>query len=441
MSLITYEGFEKYRNLNFYSTFSGNSLAGLLYSLDSTDEVNVKPRNKGFCLKTRSNYSFFESAYPRILISSDNYNRNNGVFGFAFYNYIPSNSSVASQYSGFFPIAGLVSETGHPHFYIGINSLGQLQICRFVTNVNITSGWQYTRNTLNSSNVVWNTGNIFTFNSGPTYTNETLIPFQTNSIYSLLGTTNNTLLINNWNYIECKYSISSSSATGLVQIKLNRAKTDSTLDINLNNVQLTEQSAMRSNIVLGLHRDPTLPAGFRTGYTHPGNPANRLYYAYYDDFYWCDLEGTSFNNFLGQVKCLKQSYDTVENYNFTQPLDQNQAIVLSRRFVDTSALTTTISSTTSGQTIDLRSIESANETLNPIHVKQTVYGYKSTAAANITMGAQNGANNILNQNVSIGSNAVTGHIASRDYDNAPDGTEWTNQKIAATTFRHTVQGS
>jgi hypothetical protein len=435
MSLITYEGFEKYRNLNSYSTFSGNSLAGLLYSLDSTDEVNVKPRNKGFCLKTRSNYNQSESAYPRILISSDNLNRNNGVFGFAFYNYIPSNSSVASQYSGFFPIAGLVSETGNPHFYIGINSLGQLQICRFVNNVNIAFN---TSMNSNSSNVVWNTGNIRAF-YGPI--TDTLIPFQTNSIYSLLGTTNNTLLINNWNYIECKYSISSSSATGLVQIKLNRAKTDSTLDINLNNVQLTEQSGMRSNIVLGLHRDPTQPVGFRISYGGGGNTSNRLYYAYYDDFYWCDLEGTSFNNFLGQVKCLKQSYDTLENYNFTQPLDQNQAIVLSRQLADTSALTTTISSTTSGQTIDLRSIESANETLNPIYVKQTVYGYKTTAAANITMGAQNGANNILNQNVSIGSNAATGHIASRDYDNAPDGTEWTNQKIAATTFRHTVQGS
>ena len=409
MSLITFEGWEN------YSTFAAvqsslncaNINFGTISLISATDANSVTPRNSGACLKMTSS----GGAYPRIAITHpSNASHTSGVFGFAWYNFLPEGRTIATHYATFVPIASLLDNSGYVHFFIGINSSGQIQVRRFSPIWNDTSNGSYEYNCGDGGCDV-----------GYTILNE--------ANYTLLASSSSLVIENAWNYIEVKYTISTTGSGGSIQIKLNRNSNDNTIDLTTNAQNTNTNNTNVRSICLGI---------FRGGQSsNAGGTNSQVYSLYYDDIYWCDQTGDTYNNFLGRVSCTKFIYNTVDNYTFADPVNSGTALSnVNEAFAGIGSKTTKNTANAIGQTLNLRATTVANETLSPILVRQYVYGYKSNASSDIALGVTDGANTIANSAANLNNDSVNGALRYRDYDNHPSGVEWTNASIASTTFRH-----
>jgi hypothetical protein len=429
MAIITYEGFENYSSFDAVKSYLNYNNFGTMSFINATDANSVTPRNSGSCLKF---ISVNTGTYPKFLLTSPNNTTNtSGVFGFSWYNLLPAGGSWGT----FTPICGVIDNAGKPIFYIGVNSNGNIEARRWVhrTQASQNSADGTSRNT---SNTLWNTvvqgqWDCAKYGCGTSY-----YPlFDITNNYSLLGATTSLVNANAWNYIEVKYSLSNTSS-GYIHIKINRNSNDATLDLNLNNIATSPSTSPALSLVFGIHR----------GHATSSNGVNlgtntAIYNSYFDDIYWADLTGTN-NDFLGRVNCKKFSYNQVASYDMTTPADSTTAL---SNFNETYSGAGTLSTRNIGnvlnQTLNVKSTGVSSETLSPIFVRQYVHGYKTDTASDVSVGVTDGVNTISSTNVGFSSDSINGILKFRDYDNAPDGAEWTNQKIADTTFKHTISSA
>jgi hypothetical protein len=437
MAIITYEGFENYSSFDAVKSYLNYTNFGTMGFISSTDANGVTPRNGGSCIK----FTNSSATYPRFLIKSPNNATNSsGVFGFAWYPILPAGGGWGT----ITPIATIVDSAGRPHFYITINSnLNiELRILNTTYMARYAQCWRDAR--YNHAAYTWNLS-TFDFDCGKNGCNRAYYLTDgcdenmqnisiSSSVLPLLGSSSSLVTMNAWNYIEVKYNLSSST-NGYVQLKLNRNASDPTLDINSQNIKTTFQSSPSAQgLVFGIHWSRNAA---NTAPLHAST-----WTSYFDDIYWADLTGSNNNDFLGRVNCKKFSYNEVASYNMTTP--ENSVTALSN-FNETFSGVGSVSTRNVGnvisQTLDVKSNGVSSETLSPTFVRQYVHGYKTEANSDIAIGATNGADNIAVTGVGFNNDSINGTLKFRDYDNAPDGTEWTNQKIADTTFKHTIIGS
>lgn len=439
MAIITYEGFENYSSFDAVKSYLNYNNYGSMSFISATDANGVTPRNGGSCIKfVSSGDSNNKSAvFPRFLIKSPNNATNSsGVFGFAWYPVLPAGGG----WGDITPIATIVDANGRPHFFITINSNLSIQLRVLDTTYQARYHACWANSRYSNGGYVWN-GPTFSYDCNKNGCNtayyltdgcDNNTPVSA-SVMPLLGSSSSLITMNAWNYIEVKYSLSTST-TGYVQLKLNRNANDSTLDINAQNVKTTFQSSASTNgLVFGIHwgRNSANTSNYQT--------SSIAWTSYFDDIYWADLTGATNNDFLGRVSCKKFSYNNVTNYDMTTPSDSATALSnFNETYSGIGTIATRNVGNILGQTLDVRSTGVSSETLSPIFVRQYVQGYRTDAASDIGIGMVNGADDVPVTNVGTNSDSINATLKFRDYDNAPDGSEWTNQKIADTTFKHTI---
>lgn len=427
MAIITYEGFENYSSFDAVKSYLNYTNFGTLSFISTTDANGVTPRNGGSCLKA---ISVNNGTYPKFLLTSPNNTTNtSGVFGFSWYNILPAGGS----YETFTPICGVVDNANKPLFYIGVNSNGNIEVRRWVHRaIGVGYSWNYDYGSIQTSITLWNTSFTAQWNCGKNGCDTQYYPLFDITNYALLGATTSLVTSNAWNYIEVKYNLSNTNS-GYVHVKINRNSNDTTLDLNLNNIATSPSTNPARSLVFGIHR------GHATSINgvNPGTNT-AIYTSYFDDIYWADLTGTN-NDFLGRVSCKKFSYNNVANYNMTTPSDSSTALSnFNETFSGVGSITTRNTGNVVGQTLDVKSTGVSSETLSPVFVRQYVQGYKTDTTSDIALGATDGVNNVAVTSVGLNSDSINGILKFRDYDNAPDGNEWTNQKIADTTFKNTI---
>jgi hypothetical protein len=429
MAIITYEGFENYSSFDAVKSYLNYNNFGTMSFINATDANSVTPRNSGSCLKF---ISVNNGTYPKFLLTSPNNTTNtSGVFGFSWYNLLPAGGSWGT----FTPICGVIDNASKPIFYIGVNSNGNIEARRWVRRTQ-PFGYSPRGDSIVTANTLWNTvvqGQWDCTKGGCFISYYPLFDITNN--YSLLGATTSLVTANAWNYIEVKYSLSSTSS-GYIHIKINRNSNDATLDLNLNNIATSPSTSPAMSLVFGIHRGhATSSDGVNLG----TNTA--IYTSYFDDIYWADLTGSN-NDFLGRVNCKKFSYNQVASYDMTTPADSATALSnFNETFSGAGALSTKNFGNVLNQTLDVKSTGVSSETLSPIFVRQYVHGYKTDTASDVSIGATDGVNTISSTNIGLSSDSINGILKFRDYDNAPDGAEWTNQKIADTAFKHTISSA
>jgi hypothetical protein len=482
MAVITYEGFENYSSFNDVKSFVGldnYQVATIISSNDGT----VTPRNSGSCLKLVSSATGGVEYYPKAMIQTpDGTGHKEAVVGFAWYGRKPASGS----WGNFTPIAAFCGADGKPHFFIGVNSSLQVQVRRWTTGVNVYTGvtsgsiiaGSNVTLTTNTSEYAWNTSATSSYVAlngykcsntfynyyisalvsnngclGPDGRSEWMTRASLTSNQSaiditnkfiLLGSTQSTFIENDWNYIEIKFVNENNSTTGTlnqgsIKLKLNRNSSDPYLDIDAINIRTSTQSASHlcSKIAFGVFW------GHNAGAT--ASAASLGWTTYIDDFYWLDTTGPTNNDFLGRISCKKFNYNTVNNYTMTNPSNSGNALnnvseVFSGKNFINSATTKTTTSTTS-TSIDLISSTISSESLTAKHVRQYAYGYRTDTNADLFIGASYSGNNTSLNSAALSTNLATPSLAYRDYSQAPDGTNWTNSKIANTTFKHTANNA
>lgn len=448
MAIITYEGFENYSSFNAVKNFVGLDNYQTATILNSSDGT-VTPRNNGSCLKLVSSAAGGIEYYPKAAISTPNgVGYNSSIVGFAWYATKPASGNWAT----FTPIAAFCDSNGKPHFFVGINSSLQLQVRRWVTG--LTAGPSST-----TSNYAWNTaprsyyyavyrcGSATVYNNFLSNTqnvsvpcNQTISltpangPVDTTNKFILLGLTSSLVTENAWNYIEVKFVLDNSGTSGSIQVKLNRNSNDAFLDIDVSNIRTsTQDNSLCSKVAFGIfwgHNAAASASSASLGWT-----------TYIDDVYWSDLNEPN-NNFLGRVSCKKFSYNNVANYDMTTPSDSGTALSnFNETYSGSGTMNTRNIGNVVGQTLDVKSTGVSSETLSPIFVRQYVHGYKIESESDISIGITDGVNNVAISGINMTNDSISGVLRYRDYDNAPDGNEWTNEKIANTTFIHTISST
>jgi hypothetical protein len=151
------------------------------------------------------------------------------------------------------------------------------------------------------------------------------------------------------------------------------------------------------------------------------------------------LSGVADNDFLGRVMCKKSNYDTVDTYTFSDPASSSTALSrVSETFSGTTSMTSVAAGNQFSQNVSLRAASLSSETKDPINVRQYVLGYKLDTNSTLALSSSLSGSESSTSKVTFGTDATNGHLQHRDYTNAPDGAEWTNQKIADTTFKHII---
>lgn len=449
MAIITYEGFENYSSFNAVKNFVGLDNYQTATILNSSDGT-VTPRNNGSCLKLVSSAAGGVEYYPKAAISTPNgVGYNSSIVGFAWYAIKPASGNWAT----FTPIAAFCDSNGKPHFFVGINSNLQVQVRRWITGIIVGPSSSTT------TNYSWNTAptsyyyNVYRCGSSTVYNNflsntQNVVvpcnltiplasnngPVDTTNKFILLGSTSNVVTENAWNYIEVKFVLDNTGNSGSIQVKLNRNSNDASLDIDVSNVRTSNQdNSLCSKVAFGIfwgHNAAASASSASLGWT-----------TYIDDVYWSDLNGTN-NNFLGRVSCKKFNYNAVASYNMPTPDNSGTALSnFNEIYSGSGTMSTRNIGNVVGQTLDLKSTGVSSETLSPIFVRQYVHGYKIDNASDIAVGATDGVNNVAISGINFTNNSIDGVLRYRDYDNAPDGNEWTNEKIANTTFIHTISST
>lgn len=459
MAIITYEGFENYSSIasvQTYLNYERTTSGGTIELISTADANGITGRNGGTCLKLTNTVpcggpvdNIIKPVYPRVFLKNpNNATLSSGIFGFAWYARLPSGGG----WGNFTPIAVLCDTSGKPHFFIGINSNLNIEIRSYTTgltlgNGNSSSGTYWDAQFINrvdiddidyyDYNAARGCGDIVSHSFSSNHNQMLSIINLGGTLQSggtlapLLGTSSNLITMNAWNYIEVKFVLSTTN-TGSIQLKINKNASDANLDINVSSIRTTYQNNTNAiGVALGQWW------GHNSANTSALHTAN-LWNMYYDDYYILDLTGAN-NNFLGRVSCKKFSYNNVVNYTMTTPANSGTALTnFNETYSGIGTLSTTNVGNVVGQTLDVKSTGVSSETFSPIFVRQYVHGYKTDANSDVGIGATDGVNTISSTNVNFNNNSINGTLKFRDYDNAPDGAEWTNQKIADTIFKHTI---
>ena len=454
--IITYEGFENYSSFNDVKGFVGLDNYQVATIINSSDGT-VAPRNSGSCLKLTSSSSNGIEYYPKAMIQTPNSTGyNNSVVGFAWYASKPASGS----WGNFTPIAAFCDANGKPHFFVGINSSLQIQVRRWTTglsNAGSLPAGSATNLTSTTSDYAWNTpynnsyatvtayhcssiiynyyvSNNVTSSNG---CNNLTIAGSNSSIdvtnkFILLGSTSSLVTENAWNYIEVKFVLDNSGNTGSIVVKLNRNKTDSTLDINATGIRTsTQANALCSKIAFGVFW------GHNSGAT--ASAASLGWTTYIDDIYWLDNTTLVNNDFLGRISCKKFTYNNAVNYTMTTPASSSTGLTnVNETFAGTGSLTTKDVSNALGSYLDLQSSTISSETLVPTYVRQYVYGYKTDSNSDVFIGCSYSGQDISGTAAGFGTDFNNGYLKYRDYTSAPGGSNWTNAILANTTFKHTT---
>ena len=443
MAIITYDGFENYSSFDAVKSYLNYTSAGTVQIISATDANGVTPRNGGSCLKMTSSGRTFPRAYFRTPTGTHNIS---GVVGFAVYPTLPAGGSFGT----FTPIGANMRDDTLINFVIGINSNMNLEIRR--------PNFSQPEYGISSSSY-WSTAVARDYDCGKNGCSQTsyLISLLTGP---LVGTSTSVLTLNQWNYVEIKYVLRGSSRywygidngpDALTQVKINRNRADNVLDINSSTLNAGGYSGntrgWNASQLLGEYdcgkggcnytSGNWFTSGFAFGIVQ--SDTARVWNTYIDDFYWTDLSGTADNNFLGRVKCSKSNYDTVSAYTYSEPGSSTTALSnISETFAGAPSMTTTSKTNQFDQTFDVRSAALASETLSPINVRQCVLGCKVDTNSTLALQSSLAGSNSTSSKVTFGTDVTNGHFQFRDYTNAPDGAEWTNQKIADTVFKHTT---
>jgi hypothetical protein len=446
MAIITYDGFENYSSFDAVKSYLNYTNTGTIQVINSTDGNGVTPRNGGSCLKMTSSGRTFPRAYFKTPTDTHNVS---GVVGFAIYPTLP----IGGSFGTFTPIGANMRSDNEINFVIGINSNMNLEIRRPNISVN---------NVGSINNMSYLAATAYDYNCGKNGCADTayLISLFTGP---LIGTSTSVLTLNQWNYVEIKYVLrgrnqywygSDSSPAALTQVKINRNRADNTFDINSSELNAGAADAFRGNTygwlasqLLGEYNcgdegcsytgGNWFTRGFAFGIVQ--SDTSRVWNTYIDDFYWTDLSGTTDNNFLGRVMCKKSNYDTVDTYTFSDPSSSSTALSrVSETFSGTTSMTSVAAGNQFSQNVNLRAASLSSETKDPINVRQYVLGYKLETNSTLALSSSLSGSESSTSKVTFGTNATNGHLQHRDYTNAPDGAEWTNQKIADTTFKHVI---
>jgi hypothetical protein len=460
MALIAYEGFENYSSFNDVKSFLGFANYQTASIINITDNV-ITARNSLSCLKmvssrtynTGSEINTARDYYPKFTIASPtNAAYTNGVVGFAFYPRLPSGGG----WGPFTPIAAIVGSDNKPHFYICLNATYQIEIRRWNTAATMSG-----RNSVTAANYTWNQDHVAVgYNEGgycdqgrTGYEHHVTAPYTyscnginaswpsaaaSSAKFELVGAASNVagnlIVPNQWNYIEIKFVLdnAASSNTGSVQVKINRNAEDNTFDINLSNVRTSTQAT---------NTYQKLMFGIVWAHTSAGTngAANLGWTTYIDDIYWLDTTTSSLNNFLGRVSCQKINYTTnVSNTAFTGGLSAIQEPFsgpLSYTLPAGSGGVIAFNATNQDITF---SVSAAPIAFKPLAVQQFVYGHKD------------GGNNVVRcrgnylgaasatTDLTLTTDSTNGGILYATYTTAPDGTEWTADKLKNTQFSHTI---
>jgi hypothetical protein len=445
MAIITYDGFENYSSFDAVKSYLNYTNTGTIQVINSTDGNGVTPRNGGSCLKMTSSGGTFPRVYFKTPTGTHNIS---GVVGFAIYPTLP----IGGSFGTFTPIGANMRDDNLINFVIGINSNMNLEIRRPV--------WaQFPYYTNNMSYLAGTTIDYSCGKNG----------CQTAYLLSVLtgplvGTSTSVLTLNQWNYVEIKYVLrgrnkywegSDSSPAALTQVKINRNRSDNILDINSSEFNAGAGVDNRQ-VPIGWEASQLLgeyncgkggcsytggnwfTRGFAFGIVQ--SDTSRIWNTYIDDFYWTDLSGTTDNNFLGRVMCKKSNYDTVDTYTFSDPSSSSTGLSrVSETFSGTTSMTSVAAGNQFSQNVNLRAASLSSETKDPINVRQYVLGYKLETNSTLALSSSLSGSESSTSKVTFGTNATNGHLQHRDYTNAPDGAEWTNQKIADTTFKHVIK--
>jgi hypothetical protein len=453
MAIITYDGFENYSSFDAVKSYLNYTNTDTIQVINSTDGNGVTPRNGGSCLKMTSSGSTFPRVYFKTPTGTHNIS---GVVGFAIYPTLPAGGSFGT----FTPIgANIRGSTSHsnpvPNFIIGINSNLNIEIRRpnwiFPFSLYRSDNGPDSANTTHYFEPIFK--NYFCGKNGCETT------YLSNYFAGpVVGTSTSVLTLNQWNYIEIKYVLRglatyNNSPQALTQIKINRNKTDSTLDLNSSSYN----AGIDGNVALGWRPsqvyDPFncdkggnfcsyagaywYTRGFCFGTI--SSDTSRVWNTYIDDFYWADLSGTADNDFLGRVMCKKSNYDTVDTYTFSNPASSSTGLSrVSETFSGPTSMTSVAAGNQLSQNVNLRAASLSSETKAPINVRQYVLGYKLETNSTLALSSSLSGSESSTSKVTFGTDATNGYLQHRDYTNAPDGAEWTNQKIADTTFKHVI---
>lgn len=242
--------------------------------------------------------------------------------------------------------------------------------------------------------------------------------------FTLLGTTSLALAAAVWNYIEVKVVVRN-DATGSVQVKINRAQSDATLDLNLSNIQTTSHS---NNVVGAIALGQFM--GFVSNMTmqRSSGMGSIGMVTYYDDFYWCDENGATFNDFLGPVSITSAQISSVPSNTFATRVGANDVAAIGGK-ISTASLSEYLESNAKNQTVTFRVPEPSGTILAAqLHATGTE---TLGPAAQFHMSANYNAGTTTRQNESI-TNTTRGFNLL--LPTAPDGTSWTPAKVAATDF-------
>jgi len=444
MAIITYDGFENYSSFDAVKSYLNYTNTGTIQVINSTDGNGVTPRNGGSCLKMTSSGRTFPRVYFKTPTGTHNIS---GIVGFAIYPTLP----VGGSFGAFTPIGANMRSDTEINFVIGINSNMNLEIRRpnytlpYGPNANSASYLAATAYDYNCGKGGCSTSYFISLLTGP-----------------LIGTSTSVLTLNQWNYVEIKYILrgrntywygSDNSPAALTQVKINRNRADNILDMNSS--AFNAGAHWQNNNVIGWEASQLLgeyncgkggcsytggnwfTRGFAFGIVQ--SDTARVWNTYIDDFYWTDLSGTADNDFLGRVMCKKSNYDTVDTYTFSDPSSSSTGLSrVSETFSGTTSMTSVAAGNQFSQNVNLRAASLSSETKAPINVRQYVLGYKLDTNSTLALSSSLSGSESSTSKVTFGTDATNGYLQHRDYTNAPDGAEWTNQKIADTTFKHVI---
>ena len=449
MAIITYDGFENYSSFDAVKSYLNYTNTGTIQVINSTDGNGVTPRNGGSCLKMTSSGRTFPRVYLKTPTGTNNIS---GVVGFAIYPTLPAGGSFGT----FTPIGANMRDDTLINFVIGINSNMNLEIRRpnfSQPEYSITSA------SASNTSAYWSAAVARDYNcdKGGCYSVSYLSSMLTGP---LVGTSTSVLTLNQWNYVEIKYVLrggsqnwygSDNSPAALTQVKINRNRADSTLDMNSSTFNAGAISGntrgWNASQLLGEYNcgkggcsytgGNWFTSGFAFGIVQ--SDTARVWNTYIDDFYWTDLSGADDNDFLGRVMCKKSNYDTVDTYTFSDPASSSTALSrVSETFSGTTSMTSVAAGNQLSQNVNLRAASLSSETKAPINVRQYVLGYKLETNSTLALSSSLSGSESSTSKVTFGTDATNGHLQHRDYTNAPDGAEWTNQKIADATFKHVI---
>jgi hypothetical protein len=171
--------------------------------------------------------------------------------------------------------------------------------------------------------------------------------------------------------------------------------------------------------------------------------ANSGWTTYIDDIYWLDTTTSSLNTFLGRVSCQKINYTTtINNTGYAGGLSAIQDPFSGpTSYSLPSGSGGVIGFNAANQDVTFSASTATLPAFKPLAVQQFVYGHKD------------GGNNVMRcrasylgvasavTDLTLTTDGANGGIKYVTYYSAPDGADWSIDKLKNTQFSHTIVAS